>query len=119
MPMPMPAPFDGYVEVLARVSSTCLVTLQRNRYSVPCHLANQMAAVHLYANRIEIVCDNAVVANHSRLLDCDQISYNWQHYIPVIEKKPGGFTQRRAICRTTGTLDTTTNSTSAQRTPTS
>lgn len=75
--MPMPAPFDGYVEVLARVSSTCLVTLQRNRYSVPCHLANQMAAVHLYANRIEIVCDNAVVANHSRLLDCDQVSYNW------------------------------------------
>ena len=87
--MPMPAAFDGYVEVLARVSSTCLVTLQRNRYSVPCHLTNQMAAVHLYANRIEIVCDNAVVANHSRLLDCDQVSYNWQHYIPVIEKKPG------------------------------
>ena len=25
--MPMPAPFDGYIEVLARVSSTCLVTL--------------------------------------------------------------------------------------------
>jgi len=87
--MPMPAPFDGYVEVLARVSSTCLVTLQRNRYSVPCHLANQMAAVHLYANHIEIVCDNSVVANHSRLLDCDQVSYDWQHYILVIEKKPG------------------------------
>ena len=87
--MPMPTPFDGYVEVLARVSSTCLVTLQRNRYSVPCHLANQMVAVHLYANRIEIVCDNAVVASHSRLQDCDQVSYNWQHYISIIEKKPG------------------------------
>ncbi len=60
--MPMPTPFDGYVEVLARVSSTCLVTVQRNRYSVPCH---------------------------TRLLDCDQISYNWQHYIPLIEKEPG------------------------------
>jgi len=31
--MPMPAPFDGYVETLARVSSTCLVSVQRNRYS--------------------------------------------------------------------------------------
>lgn len=27
--MPMPTPFDGYTEVLARVSSTCLVTVQR------------------------------------------------------------------------------------------
>jgi hypothetical protein len=23
------------------------------------------------------------------MLDCDQVSYDWQHYIPVIEKKPG------------------------------
>lgn len=87
--MPMPTPFDGYVEVLARVSSTCLVTLQRNRYSVPCHLANQMVAIHLYAERIEIVCENAVVACHVRLLDHNRVSYNWQHYIPLIEKKPG------------------------------
>jgi len=40
--MPMPAPFDGYVERLARVSSTCLVVIARNRYSVPCEFAGQM-----------------------------------------------------------------------------
>jgi hypothetical protein len=34
--MPMPTPFDGYVETEARVSSTCLVRVARNRYSVPC-----------------------------------------------------------------------------------
>src|SRR5205814_7011263 len=33
--MPMTAPFDGYVEKPARVSSTCLVSVARNRYSVP------------------------------------------------------------------------------------
>lgn len=32
--MPMPGVFDGYVEIVARVSSTCLVTVKRNRYSV-------------------------------------------------------------------------------------
>ena len=42
--MPKPAPFDGYVEVVARVSSTCLVTVARNRYSVPCELAGQMVS---------------------------------------------------------------------------
>jgi hypothetical protein len=31
--MPMPEPFDGYVEKPARVSSTCLVSVARNRYS--------------------------------------------------------------------------------------
>ena len=30
--MPMPEPFDGYVEKPARVSSTCLVSVARNRY---------------------------------------------------------------------------------------
>jgi transposase len=87
--MPMPTPFDGYIEVLARVSSTCLVTVQRNRYSVPCHLANQKVMAHLYSNRIEISSGNAIVACHARLLDRDQVSYDWQHYIPLIEKKPG------------------------------
>ena len=87
--MPMPAKFDGYVEVLARVSSTCLVTVQRNRYSVPCHLANQQAAIHLYPDRIEVSSENAIVACHTRLLDRDQVSYDWQHYIPLIERKPG------------------------------
>src|SRR3978361_374422 len=32
------APFDGYVEHMLRVSSTCLVVLDRNRYSVPAAL---------------------------------------------------------------------------------
>jgi hypothetical protein len=87
--MPMPTPFDGYVEVLARVSSTCLVSVQRNRYSVPCHLANHRIAIHLYPGRIEAYADHALVARHPRLLHRDQVSYDWQHYIPLIDRKPG------------------------------
>ena len=33
--MPMPTVFDGYVERSGKVSSTCLVAVARNRYSVP------------------------------------------------------------------------------------
>jgi transposase len=87
--MPMPTPFDGYVEVLARVSSTCLVNVQRNHYSVPCHLANHRVAIHLYPDRVEVYGDNAWVAGHARLFERDQVSYDWQHYIPLIERKPG------------------------------
>lgn len=32
--MPLPGVFDGYIEVVARVLSTCLVTVKRNRYSI-------------------------------------------------------------------------------------
>jgi hypothetical protein len=87
--MPMPTPFDGYIEVLARVSSTCLVTVQRNRYSVPCHLANRKVALHLYPDRIEVVSDQTIVARHRRFIDAGQVSYDWQHYIPLALKKPG------------------------------
>ena len=87
--MPMPTPFDGYIEVLARVSSTCLVSVQRNRYSVPCHLANQKIAIHLYPDRIEAYAENVIVACHPRLHNRDQTSYDWQHYIPLIDRKPG------------------------------
>lgn len=38
--MPVPRPFDGYVQLLARVSSTSLIHLERNRYSVPTEHAN-------------------------------------------------------------------------------
>ncbi len=64
--MPMPEPFDGYVEKPARVSSTCLVAVARNRYSVPCELAGQMVSTRLYPSRVVIVADDGVVASHER-----------------------------------------------------
>ena len=87
--MPMPTAFDGYVETLARVSSTCLVSLQRNRYSVPCDLVCQMVSVRIHPSRVDVVAGDSVVASHVRLFDRDQTSYDWQHYIALIERKPG------------------------------
>ncbi len=64
--MPMVAPFDGYVETLGKVSSTCLVSFERNRYSVPCELVGQMVSVRIYPERIDFVAQDAVVASHAR-----------------------------------------------------
>jgi transposase len=87
--MPMPEPFDGYVENPARVSSTCLVTVARNRYSVPCELAGQMLSTRLYPGKVVVVAHDRMVASHERLSDRGQTRYDWQHYIPLIERKPG------------------------------
>lgn len=87
--MPMPAAFDGYVEEVARVSSTCLVSVARNRYSVPCELAGQMVSSHLYPTRVTVVAGDVVVAEHERLTDKGKTRYDWQHYIPLVQRKPG------------------------------
>lgn len=87
--MPMPEPFDGYVERPARVSSTCLVSVARNRYSVPCELAGQMVSTRLYPSSVVVVAEDAVVARHERLSDSGGTRYDWQHYIPLVQRKPG------------------------------
>ena len=87
--MSMPQPFDGYVERPARVTSTCLVSVARNRYSVPCELAGQMVSTRLYPTRVAVVANDEVVAQHERLTDRGQTRYDWQHYIPLVQRKPG------------------------------
>lgn len=87
--MPMPEPFDGYVEKPARVSSTCLVSVARNRYSVPCEWAGQMVSARLYPNWVTIVAHDTLVARHERLNAQSQTRYDWQHYVPLLQRKPG------------------------------
>jgi hypothetical protein len=36
--------------------------------------------------RIEI---DAVIASHLRLANHSQVRYDWQHYVPLLERKPG------------------------------
>ncbi|WP_029889814.1 IS21 family transposase [Polycyclovorans algicola] len=87
--MPVPTPFDGYVESPARVSSTSLVSIARNRYSVPCAHAGHRVSVRLYPERVVIVADQQIVAEHPRASDRDHVVYDWRHYVPLIERKPG------------------------------
>jgi transposase len=87
--MPVPRAFDGYVELLARVSSTGLVHLERNRYSVPTEHANGMLSLRIYPDHIMAVADGVTVAKHARCFERNQTEYDWQHYINLIERKPG------------------------------
>ena len=97
--MPMPTAFDGYVQKSAKVSSTCLVSVARNRYSVPCELAGQRVSTRLYPTRIGVVANDAVAASHERLSDRGQVCYDWQHYITLLQRTTWGAEKRRALCR--------------------
>ena len=85
----MPTAFDGYVEKPARVSSTCWVAGHRNKYSVPCELVGQWVSTRLYQDMLVVVAGNSIVASHDRLTGHDRIGYDWQHYIPLVQRKPG------------------------------
>lgn len=86
---PITARFDGYVEQMLRVSSTCLVRVDRNRYSVPAGAAGQAVSVRTTADQVRVVADGAVIAAHSRVFGRDQLVCDPWHYLPVLEKKPG------------------------------
>lgn len=45
--------------------------------------------MRLYPERVVIVADQHVVAEHARAVDRDHVVYDWQHYLPLIERKPG------------------------------
>lgn len=83
------AAFDGYVEQMLRVSSTCLVRVDRNRYSVPADHAGKAVSVRLSAERVRIVAEGSVIAEHGRRFGRDQLICDPWHYLPVLEKKPG------------------------------
>jgi len=92
--MPLPAAFDGFVEYTKRVSSTCLITFEQNRYSVPASFANRAVSLRVYAERLVIVAEANVVAVHSRVFTRDhsvsgKTVYDWRHYLSVVQRKPG------------------------------
>ena len=87
--MPLPQPFDGYVEQPVRVSATALVHFQRNRYSVPTGHVNDVLSLRIYPTELVLVADGQVVARHARSFERHQTVYDWQHYIPLVQIKPG------------------------------
>ena len=92
--MPALAPFDGFVELSKRVSSTCLVTFENNRYSVPASFANRPLSLHVYADKLLFVAEAQLIAEHRRVFSRDHGSqgktiYNWRHYLAVLQRKPG------------------------------
>jgi hypothetical protein len=86
--------FDGFVEVTKRVSSTCLIHLERNRYSVPASFANRPVSLRVYPDKLVVAAEGHVVCQHPRVIDRThngpgRTVYDWRHYLAVIQRKPG------------------------------
>jgi transposase len=87
-------PFDGFIEHTKRVSPTCLVHLERNRYSVPASFANRPVSVRVYPERIVVAAEGNILCEHPRIIERNhqvpgRTVYDWRHYLAVIQRKPG------------------------------
>ena len=92
--MPPPRSFDGFIEHTKRVSPTCLVHLDRTRYSVPASFANRPVSVRVYPERIAIAAEGQILCEHQRIIERShhqppRTVYDWRHYLAVIQRKPG------------------------------
>jgi hypothetical protein len=87
-------PFDGFIEHTKRVSPTCLVHLERNRYSVPASFANRPVSVRVYPERIVVAAEGSILCEHRRIIERSHHApgrtvYDWRHYLAVLQRKPG------------------------------
>ena len=62
--MPTPPAFDGFVEMPKRVSPTCLIGFERNRYSVPASFANRPVSLRIYPDRLVVAAEGRLVCEH-------------------------------------------------------
>ena len=92
--MQLPPAFDGFVEHSKRVSPTCLISFERNRYSVPASFANRPVGLRVNPDRLVIAAEGQVLCAHERLIQGShkqlaRTIYDWRHYLAVIQRKPG------------------------------
>ena len=81
--------FDGYVEKAVRARSTCLVQYDSNRYSVPARYAGCHVSLRAYANKIVVVADQQIIAEHKRRFTKNISYFEPWHYVPLLLRKPG------------------------------
>ena len=92
--MPLPPAFDGFIELSKRVSPTCLISFERNRYSVPASFANRPVSLRIYPDRLVVAAEGNLLCEHGRVFQRNhqvppRTIYDWRHYLAVLQRKPG------------------------------
>src|SRR3546814_19133814 len=81
--------FRFFVEYRKRVSPTCLIHFERNRYSVPASFANRTVSLRVYPDRFQVVAEGQPICAHQRIINRSHDGpghtvYDWRHYLAVI-----------------------------------
>jgi transposase len=92
-------PFDASEAAAPRVDAKSLVTVRQNRYSVPVALAGLKVSVRIGAREITISHAGQTVAHHERLHGKFGTSAQLDHYLVLLQRKPGGLAHSLALAQ--------------------
>ncbi|MDB5084354.1 MAG: transposase [Bacilli bacterium] len=79
------------------VNKLCLVSFDHNRYSVPSVYVGKTLLLRAYAERIEILNRDQVVAQHVRCHERKCTFMELEHYLPVLAYKPHASTHAAVV----------------------
>ena len=96
--LPLPKrPYSCSTYYPVKASSSSYVNFQRNRYSVPVRYAYHNLMLKAFVDRVDISCQERIIASHKRLLGRGEESLDIFHYLPLLIKKPGAFDNARPV----------------------
>jgi transposase len=89
------APFEACIKQPTRASSLSLVRFDDNDYSVPVAYAHHEILIKGYVNRVDLCHKEKVVAEHKRSWGKEGVFFDYLHYLPLLERKPGSLDHAR------------------------
>jgi hypothetical protein len=96
LPLP-PVPFDACRKQPTHPNSLSLVRFDDNDYSVPVSYAHHEILVKGYVDRVVLCHKDRVVAGHMRSWGKEGIFFDYRHYLPLLERKPGSVDYARPL----------------------
>jgi hypothetical protein len=92
-----PVPFDACKKQQTRANSLSLVRFDDNDYSVPVDYAHHEILIKGYVDRVVLCHRDKVVAEHKRSWGKEGVFFNYLHYLPLLERKPGSLDHARPL----------------------
>ena len=96
LPLP-PVAFDACRKQPTQANSLSLVRFDDNDYSVPVSYAHHEILVKGYVDRVTLCHKDRVVAEHVRSWGKEGIFFDYRHYLPLLERKPGSLDHARPL----------------------
>jgi transposase len=91
------SPFDACRKQPTRASSLSLVRFDDNDYSVPVDYAHHEILIKGYVDRVVLCHKEKVVAEHKRSWGKEGVFFDYIHYLPLLERKPGSLDHARPL----------------------
>ena len=96
LPLPEVA-FDACRKQPTRANSLSLVRFDDNDYSVPVRYAHHEILIKGYVERVVLCHKDKVVAEHPRSWGKEGVFFDYRHYLPLLEHKPGALDYARPL----------------------